>query len=129
MAGDILAGRRVLVVEDEALIAMDIEDALRALGCEVVGPTGMLAAALQLASGETLDAAILDVSIHGGKVFAVAERLMARGVPFILASGYSDWALPEPLRDRPRLTKPFTPAQLEEQMRLLCGSAAKSRRA
>lgn len=129
MAGDILAGRRVLVVEDEALIAMDIEDALRALGCEVVGPTGMLAAALQLASGETLDAAILDVSIHGGKVFAVAERLMARGIPFILASGYSDWALPEPLRDRPRLTKPFTPVQLEEQMRLLCGSAAKSRRA
>lgn len=120
-----MAGRRILVVEDETLIAIDIEEILQALGCEIVGPTGKLETALQLASDEMLDAAILDVTIRGGKVYPVAEQLLARGIPFILASGYGDWALPEPLRDQPRLTKPFTAAELEEQVRRLCREVAK----
>ena len=114
---------RILVVEDETLIAIDIELALEALGCEVVGPTGKLETALLLASGEELDAAILDVTVRGGKTFPVAEQLLTRGIPFVLASGYGDWALPEHLRDQPRLIKPFTSAQLEEMIRLLCGEA------
>lgn len=116
-----LEGRRVLVVEDEMLIAMSIEETLQGLGCVVVGPVGKLDDALRLAGGEALDAAVLDVTIRGGKVYPVAERLLARGVPFVLASGYGEWALPENLRDRPRLTKPFTPKELGEQARLLCG--------
>lgn len=118
-----LAGRRVLVVEDEMLIAMSIEETLQGLGCVVVGPVGKLDDALRLAGDEALDAAVLDVTIRGGHVYPVAERLIARGVPFVLASGYGEWALPENLRDRPRLTKPFAPQELGEQARLLCGGA------
>ena len=121
-----LGACRVLVVEDEMLIAMTIEDVLQGLGCEIVGPVATIEKALKLAQGGAFDAAILDVTIRGGKVYPVAEQLLARGIPFVLASGYGDWALPEALRDQPRLTKPFTSADLERQIRLLC-SAAKNR--
>jgi hypothetical protein len=70
---------------------------------------------------------ILEVTIRGGEVYPIAELLLKRGIPFVFASGYGDWALPEALRDKPRLTKPFTGAALEEQIRLLYGEA-KSRR-
>ena len=119
MSGDDMAGRRILVVEDETLIAMTIEDALQDLGCVVVGPVAKLDAALLLARHEALDAAVLDVTIRGGDVFPVAEQLLARGVPFVLASGYGDWALPKELQNLPRLTKPFTAQDLEEQVRSL----------
>ena len=115
-----LAGCRILVVEDETLIAVVIEEPLQELGCVVVGPVARLDAALQLASDEALDAAVLDVTIRGGHVQPVAEQLLARGIPFVLASGYGDWSLPENLRDQPRLTKPFTHQDLEKQVRLLC---------
>ena len=123
MIEDATAGCRILVVEDEMLISIDIEDTLKALGCEVVGPTGKLDTALELARG-TLDAAILDITIRGGKVFPVAEELQARGVPFVLSSGYGDWALPPAFQNLPRLTKPFTSAELEEQVRMLCMEAS-----
>jgi CheY-like chemotaxis protein len=113
----------VLVVEDELVIAVTIEDVLRALGCEIVGPVATVEKALKLARDEMFDVAILDVTIRGGKVYPVAELLLARGIPFVFASGYGGWALPEALRDQPRLTKPFTVAALEEQIRLLCNAA------
>ena len=102
-----LTGRRILVVEDELLIAMLVEGALADIGCVTIGPVGDLESALRMAQTEPLDAAILDVTIRGGQVFPVAEALRARNLPFVLASGYGDWALPEPFRDQPRLTKPF----------------------
>ena len=108
-----LAGLRVLVVEDDMLIALDIEGTLQDLGCVVVGPVGKLDAAMQMANDEVLDAAILDVNIRGGHIYPVAERLSARGIPFALASGYGDWALPQAFRNQPRLTKPFTAQELE----------------
>lgn len=123
MTTDSLAGCRILVVEDEMLIALIIEETLQDLGCVVVGPVGRVDAALQLAKDETLDAAILDVSIRGGKVYPVAEQLLARGIPFVLASGYGDWALPDAFQAQPRLTKPFTPQRLEEHVRLLCAKS------
>ena len=126
--GDV-TGCRVLVVEDETLIAMEIESVLEALDCKVVGPTGKLDTALKLASEEAFDIAILDVTVRGGKIYPVAEQLIARGIPFALASGYGDWALPEMLRDQPRLMKPFTVAELEGQIRELCGKAAAGKQA
>jgi DNA-binding response OmpR family regulator len=123
MSGNEIAGRRILVVEDEMLIAMIIEDAVQDSGGEIVGPVATLEKALKLAEEEEFDAAILDVTIRGGKVYPVAELLLARGIPFLFASGYGDWALPAELRDKPRLTKPFTAAALEEQIRLLYGQA------
>lgn len=115
-----LTDRRILVVEDDLTIAVLIEEVLQDLGCIVVGPVGKLDAALRLASDEVLDAAILDVTIRGGKIFPVADRLQARGIPFVLASGYGDWALPEAFRNQPRLTKPFRVKELKAQVQLLC---------
>ena len=115
-----LAGLRVLVVEDDMLIAIHIEEVLQDLGCVVVGPVGKLDAALRMADDEALDAAVLDVNVRGGHVYPVAERLRARGIPFALASGYGDWALPEAFRNQSRLTKPFTARELEAQVLALC---------
>jgi DNA-binding response OmpR family regulator len=123
-----LANRRILVVEDDLAIAVLIEEALQDIGCIVVGPVGKLDAALRLASEEALDAAILDITIRGGKVFPVIQRLQVRGVPFALASGYGDWALPEALRNQPRLVKPFTAGELKAQVRSLCDARHGSRR-
>ena len=120
------AGLRILVVEDEMLIAVLIEEMLQGLGCQVVGPVSRLDAALRLAHEEPLDAAILDVRIRGGQVYPVAEELLARNIPFVLASGYGDWALPENLQHQPRLTKPFRQHDLEEQVRLLMTRATPS---
>ena len=120
MTTDSLAGCRILVVEDEMLIAVMIEETLQDLGCVVVGPVAKLDAALRLARDEALDGAILDVTIRGGQVYPVAEHLLARGIPFVLASGYGDWALPENLQDQPRLTKPFSARDIEKHVRLLC---------
>lgn len=107
-------------------IAMDIEATLEALGCVVVGPIAKLSEALTCVAEEELDAAILDVTIRGGQVYPVADKLLERGIPFVLASGYADWALPENHRDRPRLTKPFTATELEHQVRHLCSQSTRA---
>jgi DNA-binding response OmpR family regulator len=110
---DRLQGRRILVVEDETLLAVTIEEILQDLGCVVVGPVGRLDAALRSATDESLDAAVLDISIRGGMVYPVAEKLLSRGIPFIFVSGYGEWVLPETFADRPRVAKPFTVRELE----------------
>lgn len=117
-----LSGRRILVVEDDNLIALVIVDALEDFGCVVIGPTGELGVAIQLASDEPMDAAILDVTVRGGQVYPVAERLLTRGIPFVLASGFGECALPEALRNSPRLTKPFLSVELADALRSLFGS-------
>jgi CheY-like chemotaxis protein len=99
--------RRVLVVEDEALIAMLIGTALQQHGCHLVGPVSTLAAALQAAEQEALDAALLDLNLGGEITLGVAELLERRGVPFVFLTGYGEDALPA---DRPgwrAIAKPF----------------------
>ena len=81
-------GRLVLVVEDEFLIAMDLELLLQRHGWRVLGPAATVAEALRLLAGETPDVALLDVNLRGEPVTPVAEELRARGVPFVLASAY-----------------------------------------
>lgn len=85
-------GRLVLVAEDEALIAMDLEARLRRHGWRVLGPAATVAAALRLldGGGEVPDVALLDVNLRGEMVTPVAERLRALGVPFVAASAYDD---------------------------------------
>jgi DNA-binding response OmpR family regulator len=106
-AGADLAGVRVLVVEDEAMVAMLIEDALLELGCLVIGPVASVSAALQLLDVETLDAAVLDVNLGGEKVFPVADRLAERGVPFLFSTGYGAVGIEQNHLDRPVLQKPY----------------------
>ena len=105
---------RILIVEDEMMIALLIEDALDELGYAVVGPVSKLDAAITLARDETFSAAILDVNIRGGNTFPVATILRERGIPFVLASGYGAWALPDAFKGHPLLQKPFTASDVEK---------------
>jgi PAS domain S-box-containing protein len=102
-----LAGRRVLVVEDEPLVALEIETELVEAGATVVGPVGTIEAAARLIEDERLDAALLDANLGGRPVDALATALAARGVPFAFASGYGPAGLPAGFRERPLIGKPF----------------------
>jgi CheY-like chemotaxis protein len=115
--GQELKGRRVLVVEDEMMIAMLVEDMLADLGCSVVGPAHGLATALQLAhaTGE-LDVALLDVNLSGQPVFPVADALRARNVPIIFCTGYGDAGLRDADRGAPVLQKPYRAKDLADSL-------------
>lgn len=120
-----LRGRRVLVVEDESLVAMLIETILEDLGGEAVGPMASVDEALAfLADGTAIDAALLDVNLAGRQVFPVAEALQAAGVPFVFSTGYGEGGLPEAWRGRPTVQKPFTEAGLGAALRQALGLAA-----
>lgn len=118
------AALRILVVEDEPMIGMVIEDAVDELGWVVVGPAADLTVALALARTERIDGAVLDVNIRGGRSYPVAELLLGRGIPIILATGYSDQNLPESIRGQSRLEKPYTSAQLHEELERLARRAS-----
>jgi DNA-binding response OmpR family regulator len=107
-------GRRVLVVEDEFLVSLTTIDLLESIGCEVVGPIARLAAAVQLAQSESLDAAVLDINIAGEMIWPVAEELQRKGVPILFLSAYPQLnVIPVFFAAAPRLEKPL------EQNRLL----------
>jgi DNA-binding response OmpR family regulator len=112
MAGR-LSGKRVLVIEDEYYIAADLQRVLDAEGAVVLGPSGHLEDGLRLAA-EALDAALLDVNLHGEPSFAIAERLDAAQVPYVFITGYDSWAMPEGYKEVPRLTKPFVMTRVVE---------------
>lgn len=108
-----LQGRRVLVVEDEMMVAMLVEDMLGDMGCEVVGPAYALDSALDLArEAENLDCALLDVNLGGRPIFPVADILRERGVATIFATGYGEAGLRPEDQGSPVLQKPFRAADL-----------------
>jgi CheY-like chemotaxis protein len=112
------AGRRVLLVEDEAMIALLLEDMLSDLGCEVVGPAYAFESAMELAASDTpIDVAILDVNLAGRPVFEVADTLKARGVPIVFSSGYGASGLRAADRNAPVLPKPFKLQDLAAALR------------
>ena len=85
-----LKGKRILVVEDEALIAVMVEDMLLEMGCHVVGPAATIESALALARSEQIDGAVLDVNVRGERIDPVADALLARAVPMLFATGYGE---------------------------------------
>jgi CheY-like chemotaxis protein len=102
-----LQGRRVLVVEDEYLIALDVRDALMNAGAEVLGPVPSVHDATALLEREThIDAAVLDVNLRGDKSFSVADILEQRRIPIVFATGYDPEILPDRFRGAARLEKP-----------------------
>lgn len=114
-------GKRVLVIEDSPVVGPYTAEILGELGCEVVGPAPNMAAARSLAEGGEIDAAIVDVWIRGEKAFAICDILAARGVPFILTSGYADRQVPAQWRDRPQLAKPYKYADIGAALEQLFG--------
>lgn len=98
---------RVLVVEDEFLVAIVLEQDLKTFGINVVGPYSCLDAATEAARKEAYDLAILDINLNGKMVYPLAEELIERGKPFLFLSGYESVHLPERLRTVPRLSKPY----------------------
>jgi CheY-like chemotaxis protein len=112
------ATHRILVVEDSPVVGPFTADLLHALGYEVLGPAPTMAAAREIIEKEKLDAALMDFHIRGERVFPLCELLAAKGVRFVLTSGYADWAMPEGWRERPRLQKPYTLDQVGQRCRL-----------
>ncbi len=112
MTTEPLLGRRILLVEDEALVAMLIEDALINAGAVMIGPFGAVAPALAAIAADPPEFAILDLNLGGESSLPVADDLAARGVPIVFASGYGTAGLPPRFRARPMLAKPFDPAEL-----------------
>jgi DNA-binding response OmpR family regulator len=119
-----LSGLRVLIAEDEYLLATMLEEDLRAAGCAILGSFATLASARRAASREAFDLAVLDVNLNGEMVYALAEELSARGIPFLFLSGYSATNFPERFRASPHLSKPYDAAVLIEEIRRI---AAKGR--
>jgi DNA-binding response OmpR family regulator len=112
-----LSGLRILVVEDELLVAMMIEDMLQTLGCDVVGPAATLEDALAAVEEQHFDAALLDANLRGQDSSPIAEALVERHIPFLLATGYgASCASGTALDDAPRLRKPFGLGELAERM-------------
>ncbi len=114
----LLRGRRVLVVEDDYLIAMDMLDVLQSLGVTVVGPAGRLDDALSLvqAEGATLDAAVLDLDLGGRSSYPVADALTALGVRVVFVTGFRGEAIPPEYRAVVRLDKPINARALAEAL-------------
>lgn len=117
-----LSGCRILVVEDEYMIADDITQALVAAGAEVLGPVASAADAAELiAGGGRIDAAILDINLRDGAVFPAADTLAERDIPFAFATGYEQWSLPERFQGRPVVEKPFSASNIAALVEPLAG--------
>lgn len=119
-----LRGLCILVAEDDALILMDIEAMLNEIGCKIVGPVSTVAAALAAIEQNELDGALLDMNLHGERIAPAADDLLARGVQFILCTGYSRNSKDEAaIQNAPRLTKPFNFQTLRAAMNEVFGQS------
>lgn len=113
-----MAAQRLLVVEDELLVALDIESILTEAGMVVVGPAASAAEALELVASTAVDAALLDANLHGEPIDDVASALVKRGIPFAYVTGYGRESLPSGF-EAPIIPKPFDAAQLISATRQL----------
>jgi CheY-like chemotaxis protein len=101
-----LQGRRVLIVEDEYLLAMDLAERFEDLGVEVIGPAATVRDAVALLGNQEVEGAVLDINIRGERVYPVADILTQKNVPFVFTSGYSKELEPEAYASIPRCIKP-----------------------
>jgi PAS domain S-box-containing protein len=117
-----LRGKRVLLVEDEFFLRLELEEWLRSAGCAIIGPFSALEPARHLAArGEPIDLAILDANLNGQMVYPLADDLLARGVPVIFLTGYEKASLPARFRVVPQVSKPYDPAALIKEIRSSVG--------
>lgn len=119
------SGLRVLIVEDEMIVAWALADMLSRIGCVVVGRAVRVNQALAMIAAEAIDVALLDINLHGEKCFPVAEALAKRAVPFVFSTAYHNENLPEAYQCAPMLQKPFDASTLAKMLaKLLMKSAA-----
>ncbi len=112
----------ILIVEDQSLIALGIEDAIRGSGGGLVGCAARLSEAFALIETASWDAALLDIRLaHGETAYPVAERLRAMGIPFAFLTAW-DGDIDARYCDAPVLSKPFSEAELQDCLRMLIGS-------
>lgn len=111
-----LTGKRVLVVDDNAFLALDLEMVLEESGCVVIGPAPTVEAALALVAAEPPDAAILDIDLGGSNSAPVADALAGLDVPFLFISGYGQDMVPTAHAGRPLLAKPWTENDLRDAL-------------
>jgi CheY-like chemotaxis protein len=116
-----LAGKRILVVEDEYFVASELKKQLLRAQAEVVGPVADATAGCRLAEAEALDGAVIDVNLNGETSYMLADRLTAAGIPHLFVTGYDGSSLPEAYRATPRLTKPYAEAVMIATVSALCG--------
>jgi CheY-like chemotaxis protein len=121
-----LSGRRVLVVDDEFEIASYLAELLREFGAEIVGPATTLQEALLLARTKEPHCAILDIHLHEGLVFPVADELAQRGPPFVFLSGYTSEFIPTRYLNVPRFEKPFKNLPIIQELSRLLVSASRA---
>jgi CheY-like chemotaxis protein len=118
-----LAGRRVLVVEDEYFLADDIAQALTACGAGIVGPIGELQEAAEIVEGDAaIDAAIIDINLRSEMVFPLARILRARNIPFVFATGYDGSSIDPEFQDVDRWEKPLDAANMSRELARLIGT-------
>lgn len=120
-----LAGRRILLVEDEAIIAAMVEDMLTQLGAHVVGPASSISAGLSLADTEVVDAAVLDVNIRSNRIDPIVDLMRTRHIPFVFATGYGASAAAVTGRE-PVIEKPYTMEKLESALALVLRAGHRS---
>lgn len=111
-----LNGLRILVVEDEFLVSVALEEDLRDAGASVIGPFSNLMAALSGAERQPFDLALLDINLDGTMVYPLADTLLARQVPFLFLSGYAGADLPSRFATQRRLSKPYDPMRLVDEI-------------
>ncbi len=121
MDEQILANKRILVVEDEMLVVMALEDMLMDLGCSSISLAANVQQALDLIDDQTFDLATLDLNLDGRQSYAVAKALADRGVPFAFSTGYGKQGIGNGYGGRPVLDKPFSNAQLVATLTALLG--------
>ena len=115
-ANDDLRGRRVLIVEDESMVAMLLEDTLAEMGCEIVGMASSFDDAAEKAASLSFDVAILDINLNGEHTTPIAERLALQRRPLVVTTGYGGANLPPSLQSIPLLQKPFALHDLRRAM-------------
>jgi two-component SAPR family response regulator len=120
---NLLAGKKILVVEDEYLLAEDVCELLRECGAEIVGPVSRLEEGIALAeSSESLDCAVLDLNLNGKSAVEIARTLSRNKVGFVFVTGYDAGGIDREFENTPRLVKPFDKTKLCHAVQAQIGS-------